>query len=73
VYPEQDEFTEQKTIKHLLIYFEQDAQALETHYQAHRKQMNRTVALRIEDELKRVGKDDLICHISEELMKILSK
>ena len=73
IHLEQDEFTGQKTIKHLLIDFVQDAQALETHYKAHKKQMIRTVALKIEDELKRIGKPKLICHISEELMKILKQ
>lgn len=71
VHLEQDEFTEYKEIKHALIDFVVEAQSLETSYQAHRKQMIRTVALKLEDELNRINKPQLVCRISEELINIL--
>ena len=68
---EKDEFTEHKTIKHALIDFVVEAERLQTYYRAQMKEMIRTVALKIESELIRLGKSDLISHISEELIRII--
>lgn len=73
VHLEQDEFTEHKEVKHALIDFVVEAQSLETSYQAHRKQMIRTIALKLEDELRRIGKLELVCRISVELINILKQ
>ena len=68
---EKDEFTEHKTIKHALIDFVVEAERLQTYYRAQMKEMIRTVALKIESELIRLGKSELISHISEELIRII--
>ena len=60
-------------MRYALIDFVVEALELETHYQAHQKKMIRTVALRLEDELKKIGKPELVCRISEELIKILKQ
>ena len=70
---EKDEFTEHKTIKHALIDFVVEAERLQTYYRAQMKEMIRTVALKIESELIRLGKSDLISHISEELIRIIKQ
>jgi hypothetical protein len=66
-----DEFTKHKELKHALIDFIDKARDLEESYKAHRKQMIQEIGLRLEDELKRLGKPELISHISEELINIL--
>jgi hypothetical protein len=66
-----DEFTKHKELKHALIDFIDKARDLEESYRAHRKQMIQEIGLRLEDELKRLGKPELISHISEELINIL--
>ena len=71
IHLEQDEFTEYQSLKKTLQDFVVNAQNLETSYQAHRKNVIQTVALELEDELKRIGKTELICRISEELINIL--
>jgi hypothetical protein len=73
VHLEKDEFTENKTIENALVTFAVEARQLEDHYQGHRKRMIQTVALALEDELNRIGKPELVCHISEELTKILKQ
>lgn len=73
VHLEKDEFTENKTIESALVSFVVEARQLEDHYQGHRKRMIQTVALALEDELNRIGKSELVCHISEELIKILKQ
>lgn len=73
VHLERDEFTEHKVIENALVSFIVEARQLEDHYQGHRKRMIQTVALALADELSRIGKSDLICHISEELMKVLKQ
>jgi hypothetical protein len=73
VHLEKDEFTQHKVIEDALVTFVVEARQLEDHYQGHRKRMIQTVALALADELDRIGKSDLICHISEELMKVLKQ
>ena len=50
-----------------------EARERERDYQAHKSQMIKTVALAMEDELKNMGKPELICHICEELMNVLKQ
>ena len=73
VHLERDEFTEHKVIENALVSFVVEARQLEDHYQGHRKRMIQTVALALADELDSIGKSELICHISEELMKVLKQ
>ena len=73
VHLEKDEFTQHKVIENALIAFVVEARQLEDHYQGHRKRMIQTVALALADELDRIGKSELMCHISEELMKVLKQ
>lgn len=68
-----DEFTEHPTIKNLLMDFAWNARERERDYQAHKSQMIKAVALAMEDELKNMGKPELVCHICEELMNVLKQ
>jgi len=71
VHLERDEFTEHKELEDVLVKLTVQARQLEDHYQGQRKRMIQTAALELEDRLNKVGKGDLVCHISEELIKVL--
>lgn len=73
VHLEKDEFTQHEVIENALVSFVVEARQLEDHYQGHRKRMIQTAALALADELTKIGKPELICHISEELMKVLKQ
>lgn len=73
VHLERDEFTEHKELEDVLVSLAMQARQLEDHYQGHRKRMIQTAALELEDRLNKIGKNDLVCHISEELIKVLKR
>lgn len=63
IHLEQDKFTEHGSIKQSFKDWVLKALSLETHYQVNRKNMIRTLAVETENELRRLGKEDLISHI----------
>ena len=73
VHIEKDDYTQHPVIENALVTFLVEARQLEDHYQGHRKRMIQTVALAVADELTRIGKPELICGISQLLIKDLKK
>jgi hypothetical protein len=53
------------------VEFIKKAASIETGYRMHKKQLILEIAIRLEDELKTMGRDDLIPHICQEITKIL--
>jgi hypothetical protein len=68
-----DEFVEHKPLEEILVEFANQAVSLEQQYRIHKKQMIRDVAQRLEEELNAMGKSELICRISTELISILKQ
>ena len=73
IHLEQDMFTEHNSIKQMFKVWVLKALALETHYQANRKNMVRTLAVETENELRRLGKEELVSHISEAIISLVKQ
>ena len=71
VHLEQNDFTKHPSIKHLFKEFVIQATALEHHYQINKKHLIRTLAVNTENELRKLGLEDLISHISEAIVYLL--